>query len=136
MSGRRILTDDEAESGDPTMPAFLARLEGAPVYHGFPIVEMTRTPDGWCFGAITEFEDPEGCHTGDAFVVAPDGSRAGIVWEVGEGEITEVCAPEENRWGVYALWFRAPVRTVDDFTAELHAALPRLREIPARIRCK
>jgi hypothetical protein len=131
MDGRPILTDDEAESADPALPAFLAHPAGAPVYHGFPLVEETRTPDGWCFGAITDFIDAD---YGDAFVVAPDGSRAGIVWEAGEGEISEIAAPEEGRWGVFAVWFRAPVRTVEDFTAELHAALPRLREIHAR--CK
>lgn len=56
--------------------------------------------------AITELADPEGCEAGDAFVVAPDGSRAGIVWDV---------------------------RTTEDFAREVHAALPRLREIHDRV---
>ena len=41
-------------------PAFLSKAGGAQVYHGFPLIEETRT-DGWCFGAITKFEDPNGC---------------------------------------------------------------------------
>lgn len=55
--GKTILQDPNAESCDPEKPAFLARPEGAPVYHGFPLVEETRT-EGWCFGAITAFEGP------------------------------------------------------------------------------
>jgi hypothetical protein len=38
------------------LPGFLARPEGAPVYHGFVIIEESRI-DGWVFGAITEYED-------------------------------------------------------------------------------
>jgi len=132
--GREIITDDDAASADPTLPAFLARPAAAPVYNGFPLIEQTRTPDGWCFGAITRFDDPAGCDAGDAFVVAPDGSRAGIVWQVGEGEFAEVCSPEGERWGVYALWFRTPIRTLEEFKNELHAALPCLREIHALVR--
>ena len=131
MKGRAIVTDDNAESADPSLPAFLARPEGAPVYHGFPLVEETRTPDGWCFGAITDFADDD---AGDAFVVAPDGSRAGIVWQQGDGEFAEVRPPESGRWGVYAVWFHSVPHTVEDFVRELHAWLPRLREIHAR--CK
>jgi hypothetical protein len=131
--GREILTDPGAESADPDVPAFIARPAGAPVYHGFPIIEGTRTPDGWCFGAITSFEEPEECDSGDAFVIAPDGSRAGIVWEVGDGDVSEICAPDPARWGVYAVWFREPVHDVDDFTRELHALLPALRAIHAGI---
>ena len=77
-----LLLDEQKVSSSSELPAFLSRPEGAPVYHGFVLVEETRT-DGWCFGAITAFEEPEGCKAGDGFVVAPDGSRAGLVWEVG-----------------------------------------------------
>src|SRR5207237_6553148 len=126
--GRRILTDDEAESSDPALPAFLARPAGAPVYHGFALLNETRTKDGWCFGAITEFEDPAGVDAGDAFVQAPDGSRAGIVWEVGVGEIREICPPDASRWGVYSDWFERPVHNLHEFGVALSAALPQLRQ--------
>jgi len=118
--------DETAESANPKSPAFLARPEGAPVYHGFPLVEETRT-EGWCFGAITEFEDSSGCESGDGFVVAPDGSRAGIVWEVGEGEMEEIGPPEPDRWGVYAVWFPRATRTVDDLVFNFHHVLPALK---------
>ena len=36
---------------------------------------------GFTFGKITDFER-ETCDEGDAFVVAPDNSRAGLVWEI------------------------------------------------------
>lgn len=95
--GKRILTDPTADSASSDLPAFIARPEGAPVYHGFPIVEATLT-DGWRFGAISAFEDdPEGCNGGDGFVVAPDGSRAGIVWEVGDFATHEICPPIPDR---------------------------------------
>jgi hypothetical protein len=128
-TGRDILTDQHAVSSDPSLPAFLARSHDAPVYHGFPLVEESRTSDGWCFGAITSFDDPEGCESGDAFVVAPDGSRAGIVWQVGEGDVREILSPDDMRWGVYAVTVRNPVRTTRDFACEMLAALPRLRDI-------
>lgn len=89
----RILTHQDAPSAEANFP----------VYHGFPLLEATRSEDGWCFGAITKFEAAEGVETGDAFVEAPDGTRAGIVWGVGDGKISQVLPPEPARWGVYAL---------------------------------
>ena len=65
--GRGILQDSEAQSADPDLPAFLARLPDAPVYYGFPLVPETEM-DGWFYGAITVFEDPEGYVSGDGFV--------------------------------------------------------------------
>lgn len=49
---------------------------------------------------ITDFvADPD--TWGDAFVVAPDGSRAGLVWEsqVSDPFFNEVLAPDDDRWG-------------------------------------
>jgi hypothetical protein len=129
--GRRILLDPNAQSADPELPAFLARPSGAPVYHGFPLIEETRTEDGWCFGAITEFTDD--ADAGDAFVEAPDGTRAGIVWQVGSGEIAEILPPEPSRWGVYAVWFQDPIASRDKFVAALLALVPQLRRIHERV---
>jgi len=129
---RPLKLDDTAVSASAELPAFLARPEGAPVYHGFPIVTETMT-DGWYFGAITEYAHPDGCDSGDAFVVAPDGSRAGLVWDVGEGELTEICAPEAGRWGVYRIWFPRVVRTTDDLVVCFRAVLPQLQRIYERI---
>jgi hypothetical protein len=132
---RPLRLDETAKSSSSELPAFLARPEGAPVYHGFPIIPETMT-DGWCFGAITEYANSDGCDTGDAFVVAPDGSRAGLVWEVGEGEPAEICAPDNSRWGVYAVSFPIPIRTSDDLIVCFRAILPKLQRIYERIRSR
>lgn len=126
MNGRRILTDPHAASSDPSLPAFIARPAGSPVYHGFVVVPETLT-EGWCLGAITEFEVPDGCTSGDAFVIAPDGSRAGLVWEVGDQPLEVIMAPEPDRWGVYAIWFPAPTRTVQDLVSNFRFVLPQLK---------
>lgn len=122
-----LILDEAAESSSTELPAFLSRPEGAPVYHGFVLVEETRT-DGWCFGAITAFEDTEGCEGGDGFVVAPDGGRAGIVWAIGAQEMQEVLSPDEGRWGVYAVWFPRVVKTAEDLALNFRHVLPELKK--------
>ncbi len=74
------------------------------MYHGFVVLEDVSV-EGFTFGAITDFE-AEPCDAGDAFVVAPDGSRAGLVWEVSTTKCFEEVRPfERNRWGVWAVSF-------------------------------
>ena len=51
---------------------------------------------------------------GDAFVVAFDGSRAGIIWEVGESKI-EVSIPPNDRWGVFHVGFARRVHDEGDW---------------------
>ena len=131
--GEPILTDAKAESADPKLPAFLARPAGAPVYHGFPIIEETGT-EGWRYGAITSFTKPGGCEAGDGFVVAPDGTRAGLVWSVGRFPTTEVCAPTPDRWGVYSIAFPHRVSNVADLVECFRAVLPELKALHARTR--
>jgi hypothetical protein len=75
--GVPLRLDADAESADSSLPAFIARPAGAPVYAGFPLLEASRTADGWHFGTISDPACPDGLEWGDAFVVAPDGSRAG-----------------------------------------------------------
>jgi hypothetical protein len=133
MKSRKLSLEKEAQSGESGKPAFLARPKDAPVYHGFPIVPETET-DGWFYGAITEFEDSNGCEDGDAFVVAPDGSRAGLVWSVGEGTISEICSPDKGRWGVYQIWFPKVIKTKDDLIFNFQTVLPQLKEIYERIK--
>lgn len=133
MTGRRLTTEPNAPSSAPGEPAFVARPAGSPVYHGFVIVPETYT-DGWCLGTITEFEDPAGCDGGDAFVVAPDGSRAGLVWEVGTGPLQEILPPDAERWGVYAISFPHPTRTVDDLVSAFRVVLPQLKAKHAEVR--
>jgi hypothetical protein len=130
--GKSLRLDPNAESGSPNLPAFLAHPAGAPVYHGFVIVDGTRI-DGWAFGTITEYEDPAGCEYGDAFVIAPDGTRAGIVWQVDEFEPAVVSPPEPGRWDVYAFAYPTPIRTTDDFVRMCHGFLPELRRRHAAV---
>ena len=82
---KRLVLDGNAASAPVDQPAFLSKPLGAPVYHGFPLIPETSI-DGWLYGAITEFADASGCSEGDGFVQAPDGTRAGLVWDVGEGK--------------------------------------------------
>ena len=131
-SGRPLRLDPKARSANPAHPAFVARPPGAPVYHGFPLIDETNT-NGWVYGAITDFEAPEGADAGDGYVQAPDGRRAGLVWEVGQGEFAEILPPDEGRWGVYAVWFPKQVRGVADLTEYFRHVLPQLKVVHARL---
>jgi hypothetical protein len=124
--GRPIRTDPDAESGVPGEPAFAARPAGAPVYHGFSVVPETET-DGWFFGAITDYEVEEPLLEGDGFVVAPDGSRAGLVWAVDTPDFYEILPPSPGRWGVYGVRFPLPVASLDDLVANFRHVLPALK---------
>jgi hypothetical protein len=135
--GRKLVLDEKAESSSEALPAFLSRPPGAPAYHGFPLVDETLT-DGWCYGAITEFNEPEchpdGCESGDGYVQAPDGSRAGLVWSTGAFATSEIYAPDDGRWGVYEIAFPKRVRNVEDLVDCFRSILPELRAIHARVR--
>jgi hypothetical protein len=130
--GKPLRLDAEAQSSSHELPAFVAPPAGAPVYHGFPLVEETRT-DGWCYGEITESREPDGCTEGDGFVVAPDGSRAGLVWAVGKFETQELSPPDARRWGVYSIAFPRRVRTTADLVECFRAVLPELKAIHERL---
>lgn len=125
-NGQPIAVDPNAASASPREPAFVAPPSGAPVYHGFRVLEDV-TIEGFTFGAITDFET-EPCESGDAFVIAPDGSRAGLVWEVGAARDMEQVLPLElERWGVWAVWFPHAMRTRADARNNLAAVLPDLK---------
>ena len=125
--GQPLALDAKAESFDPALPAFLARPEGAPVYHGFPVLADVVI-DGFTLGLISDsFSSPS--EWGDAFVIAPDGRRAGLVWEAaGEPYFNTLIGAEVGRWGVFGVGTEhAPTskREALLFLAEL---VPRLRE--------
>jgi hypothetical protein len=121
---RPMFIDPDATSADPELPAFLARPPGAPVYHGFPLVEGAEV-DGFQLGMISGMG---GC-VGDGYVVAPDGSRAGLIWEaeVEEAYFREQLAPEPGRWGVFAVGLPLPLRNPEQARAYLAGLLPELR---------
>ena len=88
------MLDPFAQSGSQTEPAFIARPAGAPVYHGFGVLNDVVV-GGFTFGKITDFEIKP-CNEGDAFVVAPDNSRAGLVWEISDKSyFQEISGPRE-----------------------------------------
>jgi hypothetical protein len=130
---RRIRFDPEAPSTNPSLPGFLARPKGAPVYHGFPIVPETET-DGWLYGAITDYEVSEPLTMGDGFVIAPDGSRAGVAWSTDTPEFYEILPPDDERWGVYGVRFPRPVASLEDLIFNFRAVLPRFKERYASLR--
>ncbi len=124
--GRPLAVDCKAESASPTEPAFIARPEGAPVYHGFVVLDDV-TVDGFTLGKITDWE-AEPCETGDAFVIAPDGSRAGLVWEVCDlPYFQEVMPTEAGRWGVWGVGFSLPMNSRENARKNLESTLPALK---------
>lgn len=123
--GRPIAMDPNAVSADSEAPAFIARPAGAPVYYGFVVLEDVEV-DGFVLGKISDFE-AEPMDYGDAFVIAPDGRRAGLVWEIGDVRLEQVMPPDASRWGVWAVWFPHPMRTRDDARLNLAAIVPLLR---------
>jgi hypothetical protein len=131
--GKILRLDESAVSRTTDHPAFLTPPPGAPAYYGFPLIEETAT-DGWYYGAISEYEDPEGCEFGDGFVQSPNGDRAGLVWEVGNGSVNEISPPDKQRWGVYGVWFPQPVRNTADLVLNFKHILPELETIYERIK--
>ncbi len=110
--------DHAATSASPGLPGFLARPSDAPVYHGFKVLHDVVV-DGFTFGMITDFE-AEPVSYGDAFVVAPDNSRAGLVWQVSETHVFEqACTETEDRWGVWAVTFPLPMTSRENVAANL-----------------
>jgi hypothetical protein len=124
--GRPLAVDLAAESASAEVPGFLAKPSNFPVYHGFRLLNDVAA-DGFVLGMITDFEAAES-EEGDAFVVAPDNSRAGLVWEVSDGQtFAEVCPPEAARWGVWAMSFPFKMTSRENARLNLEAILPRLK---------
>jgi hypothetical protein len=123
IAGRPIAIDPEAASASADGPAFLNPLDGSPVYHGLPILRDVVV-EGFCLGTITDFE-AEHCDSGDAFVVAPDNSRAGIVWEVSnEPHFAEILRADHDRWGVWAVNFPHAMTSRDNARRNFAFILP------------
>jgi hypothetical protein len=126
VGGRPLATDATAESTSESLPGFLAKPPQAPVYHGFRVLQDVVV-DGFTLGAITDFE-AEPTAEGDAFVIAPDNSRAGLVWEVSDTRSFEpILAEAEDRWGVWAVSFPFPMINRENARANLAAVLPLLK---------
>ena len=98
--GQPLAIDRKAPSASATEPAFIARPEGAPVYHGFAVLEDVNV-EGFTLGAITDFE-AEPTDAGDAFVIA---TAAVAVWSGRSARIgtSRRCALSNRIGGVFGL---------------------------------
>lgn len=112
----------------------LSELPPYPTGHEYygPFVVETLT-GGWCYGAITEFlelENPDGCDSGDGFVVAPDGSYCGLVWWTRcPWEFEQIGGPRRQKcWGVFEVRFPKPVFSVADLVENFRHILPMLQK--------
>ncbi len=124
--GRPLAIDATAKSASPTEPAFISPPEGVPVYHGFVVLDDVAA-DGFALGKITNFE-AEPCETGDAFVVAPHGNRAGLVWEASDKPYFQEVRPiETGRWGVWGVGFCLPMNSRENARRNLESILPELK---------
>jgi tetratricopeptide (TPR) repeat protein len=119
--------DISAESATRDMPSFAAPPVGAKPYHGFPLLDNVEA-SGFRLGMITNFLAYPETH-GDAYVIAPDGSRAGLVWEETDRTYFEQAGPiSEDRWGVWAAGFVYPMRSREDARKNLETIVPGLRD--------
>lgn len=126
-NGQPLAIDPNAISVSPDKPAFLAPPNDAPVYHGFQVLDDVSV-EGFTLGKITDFE-AQASDYGDAFVIAPDGSRGGLVWEGSDAfTFQEVCAPDPERWGVWAVSFPYPMTTRENARRNLESIAPRLKQ--------
>jgi hypothetical protein len=109
----------------------VSRKRNKQVYAKFPLVPETEI-DGWVYGAITYYIDPElypkGTDNGDGYVQAPDGSRAGLVWDIGKPRVRTIDA-ETDDWGLYHVWFPKPIKTVKDLKKGFELVLPSLQRM-------
>ncbi|GAA3593518.1 hypothetical protein [Kribbella ginsengisoli] len=106
--------------------SFLNPPPGAPAYYGFPVLDETEV-DGFRFGMITDFLSAPDTY-GDGFVVAPDNSRAGLIWQSETAvHFNEASPPDHNSWGLFGVGLPLPMRTVEDAKAYLAALLPELK---------
>ncbi|HEU5399794.1 MAG TPA: hypothetical protein VFU86_00480, partial [Terriglobales bacterium] len=127
LRGRPLAVDSTAISASKTAPPFVTPPAGAPVYSGFRVLKNVVV-DGFTFGMITDFLEEPSTY-GDSFVIAPDDSRCGLVWELSEISYFEEVLPiESTRWGVWGVSFQHPMRTAEDAKINLSSILPKLKE--------
>lgn len=129
---KSMILDSTAHSINPGKPAFMAPPPGEKAYYGFPLVKETST-DGFTMGVVTDYlemDSPDGCTIGDAFVEGPDGTRAGIIWEVGQTRLfSTVVEPDKHRWGVYHFFVPEAVRSLEDFRHNFLVILPKIKRL-------
>src|SRR5688572_28051493 len=81
--------------------------------------------DGFRFEFVTPLDDTGG----DASILAPDGTEAGLVWEAHVDAAVTQGAPSDpasRTWGVWVVRQPGPMRNEDDARGFLAPALPTL----------
>jgi hypothetical protein len=122
-----VAWNPDAKSAVEGVPGFIARPDGEPVYYGFPILDDVNV-EGFKLGMITNFEaDHYSC--GDAFVVAPDNSRCGLIWTESSSVFLEEVSPlAPDRWGVWRAGFRLPMTNRANAMENLRSIVPLLTD--------
>jgi hypothetical protein len=132
---KTLLIDSAATTADLSKPAFMAPPAGSKPYHGFPLLDETEM-DGWRYGAISDFLETdceEGCTIGDGYAQAPDGTRAGVIWNVdAEPRFAVVEKPSGARWGVFHFTIPQPVVSLDDMKQAFWRIVPVLKDLHKR----
>jgi hypothetical protein len=79
--------------------------------------------DGFEMGMFVSYGD-----CGDAWVIAPDGRPASIVWETSSPSyFRTLIEPNEYRWGTFAVALPLPLTVDSEADEYLRALLPELR---------
>lgn len=93
-------------------------------YAQFNIVDEALI-DGWRLAMIMGYVDQT---WGDAFVQAPDGTRAGVVWVLESDDFKTLQLPDGERWGVYQVPFKKRMANRHDVADNFRDVLPKLRD--------
>lgn len=94
-----------------------------------PLVEWK----GFVFDVVTPLD--QGRETGAGFLQGPDGSKAGVQWELVESPyIMRLEGPVEGSWGLYRVGFTRPVGSAADVAANLEPLWPKFKVLYDRIR--
>lgn len=128
LTSTEQIADEQNQEVEPAS----ANHPAADRYDGLPLVEETRT-SGWCYGAITEFNEPEchpdGCESGDGYVVAPDGSRVSLFWSTGTFAAKWVCPLGDQSAGLFEVAFPKSVKNLHDLVDCFRSVVPQLQTI-------
>ena len=79
--------------------------------------------DGFEMGMFVSYDD-----CGDAWVLAPDGSPCGLIWQTGDPSYFRLSIPAQpgGRWGTFAVQLPLPLTTDLEAADFLRALLPDL----------
>lgn len=102
------------------------------MYEGYSLIPQTAW-EGFTYGAITPVGERR--ESGAGFLQGPDGSRAGLQWELADSPyIMKIEGPGQHTWGLYRVGFVTPVGNVADLVTNLLPLLPKLKVLYTRAR--